>query len=479
MRTELRGGRLIDVAAGAPFPEGTSIVIRDDRIESVGPPPDEPADAVVELHGRNLFPGLFNTHCHPDVVPPALLPGPVDIWRARRHATEQRAHTARLCLEHGVTTLRDAFCADLAVRRELARLPGPRIRGAVVVGPPGGYLSEGYGRPLRWLRSLLGVPAGDPASPTGGVVLFDVQATPGEVRDAVDRAVDERGADHIKIGEQEMDLSTMRPTMTVMSQVQLDALADQARRRGAPAQIHYMTVATFRRAVRAGVGTLSHIPVDADLDDDDVRAFIAADLAIEPTLSVAYGLAWPIPGDPNRDHPDMVQLSSFRAARRERLARRFYVPGLSGRVDRSLRSLEQGRFRLLGLMDARPFVAYYAPAVSHGIRNFRRLFRAGARVALGNDGGVPPCTPAMVGLELALMDMALRGDGGPGLTGADALRVATLASAEATGLADELGSLAPGKRADLVIVDGDPLADFTVVGGPVAGLYLDGERIIG
>jgi imidazolonepropionase-like amidohydrolase len=173
----------------------------------------------------------------------------------------------------------------------------------------------------------------------------------------------------------------------------------------------------------------------------------------------------------------MVELGRLREERRRALVDRFFVPGLADRAARSLRHLGTGRPRMFGVVDARPFIAYYAPAVDHGIRNFRRLFRAGARIALGNDGGVPPCTPAMVGLELAIMDLALRGDG-PGLSGADALRIATLASAEAIGLAGEAGSLCPGKRADLAVFDGDPLADFTRIGEPVAALFLGGELVV-
>ena len=261
-----------------------------------------------------------------------------------------------------------------------------------------------------------------------------------------------------------------------MSQAQLDAVADQARKRGAGSLIHHTTVVSFRRAVRAGIGTLSHIPIDGELDDRDVAALVDADLAIEPTLSVAFGVAWPIAGDPHERHPEMLELSRLREARGPALAERFFVPPLAGRAARSLRRLGRRRTRVLGLVDGRPFIAYYSRAVDAGILNFRRLFAGGARIALGNDGGVPPATPATVGLELEIMDLALRHDGG--LPAADALRIATLASAQATGLGDELGSLAPGKRADLAVLDGDPLRDSCLLGAPVAALLQAGSPAI-
>ncbi|MFB7325780.1 amidohydrolase family protein [Streptomyces sp. NPDC056190] len=53
-----------------------------------------------------------------------------------------------------------------------------------------------------------------------------------------------------------------------------------------------------------------------------------------------------------------------------------------------------------------------------------------------------------------------------GLSAADALRAATLGSATALGEQDNLGSLEPGYRADVLVVDGDPLADLRALGRP-------------
>jgi imidazolonepropionase-like amidohydrolase len=46
------------------------------------------------------------------------------------------------------------------------------------------------------------------------------------------------------------------------------------------------------------------------------------------------------------------------------------------------------------------------------------------------------------------------------------------------GLDSQYGSLEPGKVADLVVLDGDPFADFHLVGGPVAALFMDGKLVI-
>ena len=62
--------------------------------------------------------------------------------------------------------------------------------------------------------------------------------------------------------------------------------------------------------------------------------------------------------------------------------------------------------------------------------------------------------------------------------GADALKISTLNSARSMGLEDEFGSIQTGKIADLAVVEGDPLADPTVIGRKVAALFMDGKLLI-
>jgi Tol biopolymer transport system component len=82
-------------------------------------------------------------------------------------------------------------------------------------------------------------------------------------------------------------------------------------------------------------------------------------------------------------------------------------------------------------------------------RTVARLVRAGGRVAVGSDA---PAVPYGLGvhLELALLARA-------GIPNDQVLRMATASGALALGLERELGTLEPGKLADFVVIDGDPL----------------------
>jgi Tol biopolymer transport system component/imidazolonepropionase-like amidohydrolase len=81
------------------------------------------------------------------------------------------------------------------------------------------------------------------------------------------------------------------------------------------------------------------------------------------------------------------------------------------------------------------------------------LTRAGARIVAGTDS---PIMPYAVSLHTELEHFV---DGG--LTPFQALQTATVNAAEALGSGLDLGSVEPGKLADLVFVDGDPLTDIT------------------
>ena len=85
-------------------------------------------------------------------------------------------------------------------------------------------------------------------------------------------------------------------------------------------------------------------------------------------------------------------------------------------------------------------------------RTVLQIVRGGGRVTAGTDAPINP-----YGLAL-LMELESYASGG--LTPVEVLRTATTVSAEALGAGADLGSIEPGKLADLVVIDGNPLANI-------------------
>jgi len=122
-----------------------------------------------------------------------------------------------------------------------------------------------------------------------------------------------------------------------------------------------------------------------------------------------------------------------------------------------------------------------------GIAPLRELLEAGVTVGLGTDS--PASTPSFDMFEeirTALFLARAREQRPEALTATEALELATLGSARALGLDDEVGSLEPGKRADLVVVSlegspflpwEDPAAAVVLGGSPgrVTATLVDGE----
>jgi imidazolonepropionase-like amidohydrolase len=80
--------------------------------------------------------------------------------------------------------------------------------------------------------------------------------------------------------------------------------------------------------------------------------------------------------------------------------------------------------------------------------------KAGVKIAFGTDAGIYPH-----GMNAKNLAFHVRF----GQTPIEAIRSVTLASAELMGWDDRVGSIAPGRYADLIAVDGDPIDDVTVL----------------
>jgi imidazolonepropionase-like amidohydrolase len=100
--------------------------------------------------------------------------------------------------------------------------------------------------------------------------------------------------------------------------------------------------------------------------------------------------------------------------------------------------------------------------------SFRRAVDAGVRVAMGTDSGVGRHGTNLD--ELALMVQ------GSAMSPLDAWTATTSSAASLLGVADQLGTIAPEKRADLVLLEGDPL-DLEKLAGRIVGVWKDGAQV--
>lgn len=105
----------------------------------------------------------------------------------------------------------------------------------------------------------------------------------------------------------------------------------------------------------------------------------------------------------------------------------------------------------------------------------KALNEAGAGLLIGTDAVIPAYVPGFTPIdEIAAFTEA-------GLTNFEALRAATADAARSLGVADRLGTVTVGKRANLILVDGDPLTDINALwaleGVMLGGVWRDFEEL--
>jgi imidazolonepropionase-like amidohydrolase len=249
---------------------------------------------------------------------------------------------------------------------------------------------------------------------------FEYPGMPSGVCDGVEgvtrkvREVIRAGADVIKIASSGGFFSPSDDPMEPnFSQEEVDAIVRTAADQGTWVMSHAHGPEGIKRAVRAGVRSIEH---GTFLDQEAAEMMIERGTWLVPTLTA---------GDTT-----------------EELAE---DPHLSTAVRGKLRSVGRPEF------DA-----------------FRLAAEAGVRVAMGTD-----CPVAPHGTNLnELRHMAEHG-----FTPTQALVAATSSAAELMGLQDELGTIEPGKRADVVVVDGDPF-DVATLKERVREVWKDGVRVV-
>ncbi len=296
--------------------------------------------------------------------------------------------------------------------------------------------AEGKGQDLADLRSagtLVTAPGGHGTE--YGMSILTI-ASPEEAQAFVDARLVE-GSDYIKIVYDDASAYGTLQRRATVSKETLAAVIAAAHKRGKLAVVHIGSLQQARDAIEAGADGLAHLFVGPSTDPDFGRLVAQHHAFVIPTLSVLHSVC----GDGN-----------------DELA-------VDPRIASALSDLDVRFLKTSFPMPAKLSCAGAEAAV-------KQLKRAKVPILAGTDVPNPGMVQgASLHGELARLVQA-------GLTPAEALTAATAAPAEAFHLTDR-GYIAPGRRADLLLVSGDPTADITATRNIVAvwkaGVKVDRE----
>lgn len=401
----IQSGRCLDVETLRLVPD-TSVLVRDGRIEAMGPGLPVPEGAqVIDARGMTVMPGLIDCHVH--VVASRLNLGEVQRM-PNVLATLSSLPILEGMLMRGFTTVRDAGGADcsMAEATRSGMVRGPRIF------PSGKALSQtgGHGD-FRMRNDILEPCACSQKVGSLARVVDGVDAMRAAVREEL-----LKGATQIKIMASGGVASPSDPIHYLgYSADEIRAAVEETANAGTYVLAHAYTARAIRRAVELGVRTIEHGNL---VDEDAARVMAERGAFMVPTLITYEALASE--------------------------GAKYGLPQASVDKIESVRGA--------------------------GIKALELLARAGVRMGLGTD---------LLGESHRLQSEELRiraqvlGNGA-------VLQQATLIGAEILGQAGQLGVLKPGALADVLVVDGDPLADIGCLlgqGDRIRAIVKDGQRV--
>jgi imidazolonepropionase-like amidohydrolase len=273
----LKAAHLFD-ATGTALKDGAMIVVRWDRIESVGTAAAPAGARLIDLGEATLLPGFIDAHTH------LTLQLDKDYYRGvynrvMRFPAEQAMYAAmyaRRTLEAGFTTVRNVGAddfVDIGLRNAINAgvAEGPRmLTAAHGIGSPGGHFDD-YAFPPERVK---------PWGPIEGIC-----SGPEQCREAV-RYQMKWGADVIKIAASGGVLSESDPVdVPQLTAEELDAIVSEAHKWNRKVAAHCHGDAAARLAIAAGVDSIEH---GSFLTDDTLKVMKAKGVYLVPTRMAVY-----------------------------------------------------------------------------------------------------------------------------------------------------------------------------------------------
>jgi imidazolonepropionase-like amidohydrolase len=410
----LRDVRVIDGNGGPPR-EHADILITGSRITAINAEPDgQPASSaaikpppnttIIKLTGKTVLPGLISNHSHVGLVKGTTASGN-NITRANI-LRQLKQYTA-----YGVTTVTSL---------------GLNLKPFYDVQP---QAHSGATRTADLFGADKGFGAPNSAPPSSLDIQVYRPSTPEEARSQV-RETAQRHPDLLKIWVDDMHgrfATKMNPEL-------YKAVIDEAHANGLRVAAHVYYLDDARQLVGNGVDILAHGVRDKAVDSDFTQSIKSRGAWYIPTLGLDESFYI------YAEHPEWLQQPFFR---------RSLQPSLAAQLSGSA-------WRTRILADTKT-LASEKQALATNMKNVKALFDAGVNIGFGTDSGGTPLRIAGFAehRELKLLTDA-------GLTPLQAIQTATKNAAALLHL-DDRGIIAPGKLADLLVVDGDPSKDISAV----------------
>jgi imidazolonepropionase-like amidohydrolase len=427
------GATVIDGNGGTPVADAT-VVVRGKRIAAIGPRASTPVPKgarVIDGSGKFVTPGFIDTNVHL-----SLYNNGESMVRYEDRFVDLVIEAAQTELKYGVTTVRDSYGALVplsAVRDSIAhgKLLGPRMLVAGNIVGWGGPKSPLFSNatPTTYFDEQMM----DFIAQGAGEELLDM--APDELRVAIDKYLD-KGVNFVKYGG-----TAHTNNLITFSPRQQEAVVEEVHKRGLFAETHSTNPEPLRISVLAGIDLIQHpevhnVPIPADL----VKLIVDRQVICSILSNSITGKAWK-DYQKAQSRTDSAKADSARSDSLKLMDRQ--KTGWELRREREAKRTALRRANAETLIKGGCITTPSTDTYLSGAPEFSRTPRV--------DAHMMPGTATLSAIE-GLVEL--------GMTPAQAIVSATKNGARASQGSKDFGTIEPGKYADILLLDADPLADI-------------------